>query len=255
VADQIGQENSPERYIDALVEVFAAVRRVLRADGSLWINLGDAFENKQLLLLPSRLAQALQGAGWVLRSEIVWQKNGLSESVKDRPAKGHETIYLLTRRRSRYHYDAAAVREPAATEPHAPGNRIAVRPTDSYTKKPDRIWGEDGKRNLRTVWSIPTEAQPGHHAAFPAELVERCIRAGCPEGGTVLDPFAGVGTTLMVADRLQRDAIGIELNADYCHAARRRMLRDGGMFAQAALDLTLPAPASGQMEMFADGGG
>jgi len=255
VAEQVGQEQDPQHYIETLVAIFAQMRPVLRRDGTFWLNLGDAYADKQPLMIPSRLALALQADGWILRSEIVWSKpNPMRESVKDRPVNAHEKISLFSKSR-RYHYDAQAVREAAATEPHAPGNRSTGRmPSDNCVEQADRVWGADGMRNLRNVWELSTEGARGHHAAFPTELAETCIKAGCPVGGTVLDPFAGTGTTLMVADRLQRDAVGIELNPRYCQMARDRALRDGGMFAQMALDLIVSEREDPQqIELFPGG--
>jgi DNA modification methylase len=338
VDGQIGQEPTPEEYLDKMVAVFREVRRVLRADGVCWVNMGDGYgggpcgggsvfdsgrtdgratyeadkprgreymkvrprppglKPKDLIGMPWRLAFALQADGWWLRSEVIWSKsNPMPESVTDRPTKAHEQIFLLTKA-ARYFYDAEAVREPAEygrcgwdsqqfkggdiTRHHGgPGNHR-------------RGCDPGAGRNLRSVWTIPTQPYPdAHFATFPEKLPELCIRAGTSAHGccaacgtpwrrvleksdqtrsgpvasgwrevrradleaigrcgevsstttgwakgcdcktdarvpcTVLDPFAGSGTTLAVARREGCRAIGIELNAEYCELAVKRISR------------------------------
>ena len=314
---QLGLEASPDEWIAEMVAVFREVRRVLRSDGTLWLNVGDSYNAnqgsgcfdtngdgggkkrfthtpkmntglapKQLLMMPARLALALQADGWWLRSDIIWAKpNPMPESVTDRPTSAHEHVFLLSKS-ARYFYDADAVRDEA-----------------EYGR---RNWSAG--RNCRNVWTIATEAFPqSHYATMPTELAERCIKAGTSERGccakcgapwvrqternvaftsgsgragnvpagkylgaeqalsgsydirmgpsvsstttgwapsctceaptrpcTVLDPFAGAGTTCLVADRLQRHSIGIELNPAYCTMARNRIAQDAGMFAEVA---------------------
>ena len=278
---ELGLESTPEEYVENMVKVFREVRRVLRDDGTLWLNLGDSYaasgvsglaikgdtstlvgsansahtaqkktvpsglKPKDLVGIPWRVAFALQADGWWLRSDIIWAKpNPMPESVRDRPTKAHEYIFLLTKS-ERYFYDNVAVMEPAQYgEQHA--NKATSWGTDrkhpnkanvaDYAFKGDNHTTsrmEDGShgRNRRTVWTIATKPYPeAHFAVFPPELPEICIKAGCPEGGTVLDPFAGAGTTLMVALRLGRDAIGIELSPTYAEMARRRIDQDCPMF-------------------------
>jgi DNA modification methylase len=221
-AGQLGLEATPDEYVRNLVNVFREVRRVLREDGTLWLNLGDTYASgtkgsgggrandptnftgkaqkfsalkvdcgvpdKNLLGVPWRVAFALQADGWFIRSEIIWHKpNAQPSTVTDRPIRDHEQLFLLTRN-ARYYYDIEAVKEDGIT----------------------------GRRHRRTVWTVQTKPyRNAHFAVFPPALIEPCILAGAPEGGTVLDPFAGSGTTLMVARQHNRRAIGIELNPDY----------------------------------------
>jgi DNA modification methylase len=255
---QIGLEETPAEYVSNLLEVFKEVKRVLRPDGTLWLNLGDTYSTdgkwgggktnagknytsfaggyrslkketglagKQLLGIPWRVAFALQDDGWWLRSEIIWHKpNAMPESVTDRPTKSHEQIFLLTKS-PRYYFDMDAIREPHERLWNASnGGSIstgrhkdcggAMGGMDSHPKGyplPNPLG-----RNKRTVWSVATQVYSGSHfATFPEKLIEPCILAGCPVGGTVLDPFGGSGTTGRVAAKHGRNAILIELNPDY----------------------------------------
>lgn len=270
VDGQIGLEATPAEFVARMVDVFREVRRVLRKDGTCWMNLGDSYLNakgeaggvdpkqparrhglrpqdvsiagikrKDLIGVPWRAAFALQADGWWLRSDIIWSKpNPMPESVTDRPTKAHEYVFLLTKS-ERYHYDAEAIAEPAI---HAGdvkttnGNAGMAGGYDGHRTRDGFKRGVTVKetRNKRTVWTIPSAPFPeAHFATFPPELVEPCIKAGCPVGGTVLDPFGGAGTTGLVADRLQRNAILIELNPEYAAMAERRIHGDRG----ALLDL------------------
>ena len=271
---QIGLEPTPEEYVAALVDVFREVRRVLRDDGTVWLNLGDSYASpiggnnvglrtaqfgegnemgkkvdgldatrkassvrkkivglkpKDLVGIPWRVAFALQADGWYLRSDIIWAKpNPMPESVTDRPTKAHEYVFLLSKS-ARYYYDADAVRESDAGTDHArrvltgpslePSGGLAGPHTGIRT-----IGGRNGSgRNLRSVWTIATQPYPGaHFATFPRKLVEPCVKAGCPADGTVLDPFAGTGTTGFVANALGRRAVLIDLNPDYIDQAMKR---------------------------------
>jgi DNA modification methylase len=182
---------------------------------------------------------ALQADGWWLRQDIIWHKpNPMPESVRDRCTKAHEYVFLLTKS-ERYFYDIEAVREDAketsGVNMRAPkydggsGDRVK-NGTQSQTtvKQYDEIKGA----NRRSVWTIATQPfSEAHFATFPPELPELCIKAGCPAGGTVLDPFGGAGTTGLVADRIGRNAILIELNPEYADMARKRIEGDAGMFA------------------------
>lgn len=274
---EIGCESTLDAYIDRLTKVFREVRRVLRGDGTLWLNIGDSYAGswgaqsrgddypgtlaypskrmlsgrqisaaqrrqsgagstkrtpglkpKDLMMTPARLAIALQDDGWWLRSEIVWWKpNGMPESCTDRPTAVHEKIFLLSKGR-RYWYDAEAVKEQAFDVGRENGR--AGRDEDPRARPP----GSNPKtgRNLRNVWDLPVKwFAEAHFATFPPEIPERCILAGCPVGGTVLDPFGGSGTTGLVADRLGRSAILIELNPEYCQMAKRRINGDAPLFA------------------------
>ena len=263
---QIGLEATPDEYLATMVAVFREVRRVLRPDGTCWVNMGDSFSGgnnvgwrpgnpgknggnsnrdgvghvpglaaKQLLMMPARLALALQADGWWLRSDIIWHKpNPMPESCTDRPTSAHEHVFLLTKR-ARYFYDADAVREERTDIEDAKAFRGGCYVNDKPGKR--TILGNDyvsinGGRNLRNVWTIATAPySEAHFATYPPALAERCIKAGSRLGDTVLDPFAGAGTTLLVADRLQRDAIGIELNAAYTEMAMERCRADAPLFA------------------------
>jgi DNA modification methylase len=230
-AGQIGLEPTPEKYVDELVTIFSEMRRVLRSDGTFWLNVQDGYsaggfggggswgakpewqtiinrtgfkgapdgwKRKELLGLPGLLAAALSASGWYLRSEIIWAKHTASEPPRsDRPAKAHEYIFLLSK-----------------------------SATYAYERHPE---------SALSVWHITTGTDSsGHIAAMPPELAERCIKAGCPRGGTVLDPFGGAGTTGLVADRLQRSSVLIELNPEYAAMASRRIHDDAPLFAEAA---------------------
>jgi DNA modification methylase len=270
VAGQIGMEATFPEYVDALVGVFREVRRVLRDDGTLWLNLGDCYATgggkvgacpgggaqgaawaergamtqanrmpqpglkpKDLVGIPWRVAFALQGDGWWLRSDVIWQKpNPMPSSVADRPTPAHEYVFLLTKS-ERYHYDAAAIAEPAVSD-HPSGNGFKREARLSYrdevgARGNDEPWtAVGGTRNRRTVWTIPTQPfAEAHFATMPPALAEPCILAGAPVSGVVLDPFGGAGTTALVARRLGRRFVHIELNPDYLAIARRRVDGEG----------------------------
>jgi len=264
---QIGTERTAQEFVDGLVAVFAAVRRVLRDDGTLWLNLGDTYnafnaaagpggwpgqerranarpklesgfglrdkglKEKDLIGVPWRVALALQADGWFLRSDIIWHKtNPMPESVKDRPTKSHEYLFLLAKTET-YYYDYEAVLEDG--EGNGSGNKAKRWGNNHTTERSEGTgaverhssipWEGRPTRNRRTVWTVPTKPYNGaHFATFPPELIEPCIMAGCPEGGTVLDPFLGSGTTAEVAQRNGCRCVGIELNADYVEIAKAR---------------------------------
>jgi len=277
VAGQIGLEPSPDAFVAELVDVFREVRRVLRADGTLWLNLGDSYAGsgkggnpegsqwkgfvgnkdrekaaqpagkqlwghkaKDLIGIPWQVAFALRADGWYLRQDIIWSKpNPMPESVTDRCTKAHEYIFLMSKS-GRYHYDAGAIAEAAI---YAGDVRDYTGDQKSNRADPDlqrtlprgKTITVGDTRNKRSVWNVPSLPFPGSHfATFPPDLIEPCIKAGCPEGGTVLDPFGGAGTTGMVADRLKRHAILIELNPEYAAMAEQRIRGDAGMFADVA---------------------
>jgi DNA modification methylase len=316
VAGQIGLESTYQDFVEQMVAVFREVRRVLRADGTLWLNLGDSYASgeigrhdggrtygdtydrksfgerqqrrpsglkpKDLCGIPWRVAFALQADGWWLRQDIIWSKpNPMPESVTDRCTKAHEYVFLLSKS-ERYYYDAEAIKEAAFAENEhdltgpgmfAPGqtsqrgNRRRTGKSGDYgngagRKDGDRYpsggWTEGATRNRRSVWEVdedefeqfiawkaaqrvrgsvwPIATQPfkqAHFATFPPALIEPCILAGCPKGGTVLDPFFGAGTTGLVADRLRRHCIGIELNPAYADMARKRIIGDAPLFVAA----------------------
>jgi DNA modification methylase len=274
-AGQIGLEATPDAYVARLVDVFREVRRVLRDDGTLWLNLGDTYnayngnrgpsqsisgnindavpalpsgsgltakdcKPKDLLGIPWMVAFALRSDGWWLRQDIIWHKpNPMPESVTDRCTKAHEYVFLLTKS-ARYFYDAAAIAEAA----DYPGDDRHSR-TDTR-KTADAMCADGGSRartgnptgitrNARSVWTIATQPYSGaHFATMPPALAERCIKAGSKPGDTVLDPFGGAGTTGLVADRLNRDAILCELNPEYARLARERIKDDAPLFAGVA---------------------
>jgi DNA modification methylase len=266
VEGQLGLEPTPEEYITTMVEVFREVRRVLRKDGTVWLNMGDSYSTdgpgaaygwtngktsvrdaatiasyrhsltglpaKNLVGIPWRLAFALQADGWYLRSDIIWAKpNPMPESVTDRPTKAHEYVFLLTKS-ARYFYDADAVREPS-DHPNLVGKlqRVSYHDASAMRGDGDRIVERTAARNLRSVWKIPTEPFPeAHFATFPKKLVEPCIRAGSKTGDLVLDPFAGSGTVGVVALRLGRSFVGIELSPVYAEMACRCIENDAPLF-------------------------
>jgi DNA modification methylase len=265
VAGQIGVEASYTDYVEIMRGVFAEVRRVLRADGTLWLNMGDCYaaaqngrsardtkiyghdnrtfrdkpfstignglKPKDLVGMPWRVAFALQADGWYLRSDIIWSKpNPMPESVTDRPTKAHEYVFLMSKS-ERYFYDRDAIRE----EPTGRTDSIVHFGHGPHAQSHTPNYQLDGLvgRNKRTVWQIPTAPFPeAHFATFPPALIEPCILAGCPKDGTVLDPFGGAGTTGLVADRLGRNAILIELSHDYAAIAEKRITGDAPLFAQ-----------------------
>ena len=316
--DGIGLEESVTDHLAALVGVFAEVRRVLRKDGTLWLNYGDAYAGswgaqsregkanvsvvsgeqvaaapkrtgtgsrartpdckpKDLIGLPWALAFALRADGWFLRQDIIWSKpNPMPESVTDRCTKSHEYLFLLSKS-ERYFYDQEAILEPCSPTTHARlsqdlqnqvgserahaggktnGNMKAVSRTVGVgANARPRKAAPDGSgtknnpsfdaamaimptaRNKRSVWEVATQPfSEAHFATFPPALIEPCIKAGCPRGGVVLDPFGGAGTTGLVADRLGRNSILIELNPAYAAMAERRINDDAPLFSKAAAE-------------------
>jgi DNA modification methylase len=207
------------------------------------IRVDHGLKPKDLIGIPWRVAFALQADGWYLRSSIIWHKpNPMPESVTDRPTSAHENIFLFAKSQ-RYFYDAEAVKEESSTFGRQNTNGLSPKMLEKQAL--GHVSAKTGmvdpyayeKRNLRNVWTIPTEPFPGSHfAVFPPALIEPCIKAGCPVGGTVLDPFGGAGTTGLVADRLGRNALLIELNPEYAEMARRRIEGDAGMFAGVGLE-------------------
>jgi len=285
---QIGLEETPDAYVAKMVEVFREVRRVLRDDGTLWLNLGDSYAGswaaqsrpdgndekstlqggnqlsarqvaahprrthtgstkntpglkpKDLIGIPWRVAFALQADGWWLRQDIIWHKpNPMPESVRDRCTKAHEYVFLMSKS-ERYYYDAEAIAEDAIHE----GRVVRAKAGQSQYDDQPKTYGSSGNgfmnkdhlittRNKRSVWTVTTKPFKGaHFATFPPKLIEPCILAGCPVGGTVLDPFGGSGTTGMVAMKHGRSATLIELNHEYVEIARARIAAvQPGLFA------------------------
>lgn len=255
IEGQVGLEESPDQYVQKIVEVFREVRRVLRDDGTLWVNLGDSYagswgnygghnrgkgtqrqitvgslvpnpaydglenwrppaskklagiKEKDLIGIPWSVAFALRADGWFLRSDIIWAKpNPMPESVKDRCTRSHEYIFMFSKSR-RYYYDSAAIAEDTVS--------AGVKT------------GSSKKKNKRDVWFVsPAQFEGAHFATYPPKLVEPCVLAGCPQGGTILDPFCGSGTTGVVALNHGRNFIGLELNPEYAEMSRNRILSE-----------------------------
>lgn len=233
------------QYLDAMMEFGRKVFRVLRQDGTLWLNIGDTFARhaegkfkaKDLIGIPWSLAFRLRDeCGFYLRSEVIWEKpNPMPESATDRPTKAHEQIFLFTKN-EKYYYDADAIREVAVTKPHSHGcskqatqfHSIRSGAADAAFREPDRIWAADGKKNKRSVWTVNVSPYKGAHmATFPPALIEPCVMAGCPVGGLVLDPFAGASTTGVVSLANGRRFVGIELNPEYCTVSEGRLAQFG----------------------------
>ena len=231
---QLGMEDTPEEFVDNLVNVFREVKRVLRDDGTLWLNLGDSYgKNKQLTGIPWRVAFALQQDGWYLRQDIIWHKpNPMPESVKNRCTKAHEYIFLLSKK-AKYYYDNENIKEDAKY-PQGPSAAHAIRKGSKDPLMRTRAGlnkiGANPKKNKRSVWTITTKPFKGaHFATFPKDLIEPCVLAGCPEGGTVLDPFGGSGTTGIVAAQHNRNAVLLELNQEYIDLAHARIDKELGI--------------------------
>mgnify|MGYP003647476128 FL=1 len=263
--DQLGQEPTPEEYVENLVDIFREVKRVLRDDGTLWLNLGDSYvgtgskgkhkdpksnsrngqtsatnnkvqglKSKDMVGIPWRVAFALQEDGWYLRSDIIWHKNNcMPSSVKDRPTSSHEYIFLLAKNQ-KYYYDKDAILEPLAHPelcdkgPSGFGGLKHTAMSKNTTNATYSGRKYDAKKlkgkNKRDVWTIPTSGYKGSHVAvYPPKLIEPCILAGCPNGGIVLDPFSGAGTTGVVAIQNGKQYIGIELNPEYVKLSEDRI--------------------------------
>lgn len=287
---QLGLEDTVEDYINKLTDIFREVRRVLKDDATLWLNMGDSYagstkgrkmgniamklqsrgiitthlmtdcsikkipgyKNKDLMGIPWLLAFTLRNDGWYLRQDIIWEKpNAMPESVKDRCTKSHEYIFLLSKQ-SKYYFDYEAIKEPAVgfnniapagskgTLPNSglrKGNSRTFRGGGVYTKGQSfnnsaEVMREShgnnenmtGLRNKRSVWTVATQGyKEAHFATFPEKLIEPCVLTGSKEGGIILDPFLGSGTTAVVAKKHNRGFIGIELNPEYVEMAKRRL--------------------------------
>jgi DNA modification methylase len=251
---QIGLEETPEAFVAKMVEVFREVKRVLRDDGTLWLNLGDSYagnnsqasnngragygnererivnrtgnglKTKDLIGIPWMVAFALRADGWYLRQDIIWHKpNPMPESVTDRCTKAHEYIFLFSKSQ-KYHFDNEAIKEQTGREGGAPRVFGAKKQEGTLRQDIGRDFVDDGTRNKRSVWTVTTKPYSGaHFATFPPDLIEPCILAGAPEGGVVLDPFMGSGTTAHTALRAGRQYVGCELNGEYIKLANKRL--------------------------------
>lgn len=261
--DQFGLEETPQQYVDNMVKLFREVKRVLKDDGTLWLNLGDSYSSggrqsttnqslrgekqygvtrpkanknikpKDLIGIPWRVAFALQADGWYLRQDIIWHKpNPMPESVHDRCTKSHEYIFLLSKSPS-YYYDNESIKEKAiGNNPGNKSHKYFNSHDEKFKTKTNlkNITAVDF-RNKRSVWTVNTKSyKEAHFATYPEKLILPCIKAGCPKGGIVLDPFMGAGTTGLVARKLNRNYIGFELNADYIKIAEKRIFNDIGLF-------------------------
>jgi DNA modification methylase len=274
MSGQIGLEETPQQYVNRLVKVFDQGRRVLKQNGTLWLNLGDSYAGsgkgrnsdgthsqgpkqqtntgsvvgnlsrsnnygikaKDLIGIPWMVAFALRNAGWYLRQDIIWSKPSvMPESVKDRCTKSHEYIFLLSKNAT-YHFDYESIKEPVAASTandkrYLNGTITNNRPERGFTGSPSRGAGmlnskaQSDKRNKRTVWHVANKPfREAHFATFPPALITDCIKAGCPTGGVVLDPFMGAGTTAVTAWQLGRRFIGYELNPEYVAIAEKRLM-------------------------------
>lgn len=288
IEGQLGLESTPEEYISKLADIFDEVHRVLKNDGTLWVNIGDTYNGnklgntnakwkstntesfskkiwsvvkpKDLIGIPFMLAFELRKRGWYLRQDIIWNKtNAMPESVTDRCTKSHEYIFLLSKSQ-KYYFDYEAIQEKSVTQDlkgtvRFSGNKYGNNTDKHYQTYSGNEWNPKTKncqyngqtpnsfhvsrelgipdkeyfvRNKRDVWSVATEpSKESHIAMYPTKLIVPCILAGCRRGGVVLDPFMGSGTTALVAKRLERHFIGVELNPEYKKIADRRIWEDG----------------------------
>jgi DNA modification methylase len=266
---QIGLEQTPDEYVAEMVAVFREVRRVLRDDGVLWLNLGDSYAGsgkgpagnlgskhnerhlehkhsaivpeglkpKDLVGIPWRVAFALQADGWWLRQDIIWHKpNPMPESVADRCTKAHEYLFMLTKS-AKYYFDNEAIKEPSAqlgkTNIRFGGNKYGDSTDPKHATKSGNEYTDNGTRNRRSVWTIPTKPFRGaHFAVMPEALVEPCILATSKPEDMVLDPFLGSGTVGLVAQRHNRRWVGCELNPDYAKIAEERISKEANLFTE-----------------------
>lgn len=263
VSGQIGVERTPESYVAALVDVFREVRRVLKDDGTVWLNLGDSYATnggahggrsdnqsgvgakrthaagagdqdprrapsglkpKDLIGIPWRVAFALQADGWYLRQDIIWHKpNPMPESVRDRCTKAHEYLFLLTKS-ERYYFDAEAIKEPSTGVTGGGFSKAYAESQPKHGAMTLTRPRDTGRRNKRSVWTItPKPFKGAHFATFPPALVEPCVLAGSRPGDVVLDPFGGSGTTGLVARGHGRSAVLLDLNPNYLAIAQARL--------------------------------
>ncbi len=252
VDGQIGLEQSPAEYVASMVTVFRECWRVLRNDGTLWINLGDTYSGggtigrnnknsnkiwnqgnhqhlsiikpKNLIGIPWRVAFALQDDGWFLRSDIIWNKpNPMPESVTDRPTRAHEYVFLLTKS-AQYFYNTKAIAEKSTGVGGGKFSGATAKAQIGHGAMRLERPIDKGLRNARSVWTFATPSYSGSHfAVMPLELAQRCILAGSPVGGLVFDPFGGAGTTAVVAAKLNRRFVSTELNMQYIKLASERL--------------------------------
>lgn len=256
--DQLGLESTPEAYVNNMVCVFSEVRRVLKDDGVLWVNIGDSYNGsggaggdygkgglkegqpkypgrnvpslkpKDLVGIPWRLAFALQADGWYLRQDIIWHKpNPMPESVSDRCTKSHEYVFLLSKS-PKYYFDSLAIKEPSTKSNTSSirfgGDKYGTNDDAIHRTKSGKDYVDSGTRNKRSVWTIATKGYRGaHFAVMPEALAEPPILASSRPGDLVLDPFMGSGTTAVMALHHGRDFVGCELNPEYVDLAQTRV--------------------------------
>jgi DNA modification methylase len=268
IDEQFGLEKTYQDYLANTVKVFETFKPKLKDTATIWWNVGDSYSSgkrtsttnqslrgnknygvtrtpvqngikeKDLLMIPNRVAIALQDAGWYIRSEIIWYKpNPMPESVRDRPTSAHEKIWLITKSK-KYYYDADAIREPLAASSlnrlnqDIKNQKGSTRGNGGMKSNGNmKAVGNKETKNKRNVWTVTTKpCKEAHFATFPKDLIEPCIKAGCPEGGLVLDPFGGSGTTGIVAAQNNRNAVLIELNQKYIDIAKKRIDKELGLF-------------------------
>ena len=228
--DQLGQENTLEEYIVNLCDVFDGVWDALADDGVFWLNIGDKYDDKDLMGIPWRVALELKNRGWILRNDIIWHKpDSLPVPLKDRCNSCHEMIFMFTKNK-KYYYDIEAIMEPlkdptAHSTTSIGGNKHSARGESGvYTGKKGWDARKLKGKIRRDVWTIATaRSKEQHFAVFPEKIPELCIKASTREGDIVLDPFSGSGTTGVVAKKLGRSYIGVELNEDYAIMSRKRI--------------------------------
>jgi len=271
VDGQLGLESTYQEHIKNIIKLFRIIKPKLKDSATIWLNYGDSYATtvngrsaaktkeignddrgfvdkpfstiqgsikpKDLVMIPNRIAIALQDDGWWIRSEIIWHKpNPMPESIKDRPTSCHEKIWLITKNK-KYYYDADAIKEPCKvqvskkTKIRFGGNKYGDSKDKHHQTKSGNNYVDTGLKNKRNVWTVSTKPfKDAHFATFPKDLIEPCIKAGCPKGGIVLDPFGGSGTTGIVAALNNRNAILIELNKEYVNIAKKRINTELGLF-------------------------
>ena len=239
VEGQLGLEKTPEEYVNNLCDIFDEVYRVLKKTGTLWLNLGDTYNKGALQGIPWMVAFELKRRGWILRQDIIWAKpNPMPESVKNRCTKSHEHIFILSKS-PKYYFDFESIKEPAVSKTGSPQDdwkfqedhykNLQYNGQSNHSFHKNRVNGveyqsPDGMRRKRDVWNVSVKPfKEAHFATFPPDLIEPCVLAGCPEGGTTLDPFGGAGTTALVSKKNNRNNISIELNQEYIDIAKKRL--------------------------------
>ena len=252
VSDQIELESSLDEYIDKLTDIFSEILRILKPQGTLWLIIGDSYvgsykaaaqypnntqlKKKDLIGIPWMLAFALRSIGYYLRQDIIWFKpNAMPESVKDRCTKSHEYIFLLSKS-NRYYFDSETIKQPAKSKLRSTivkHRRVDSRvPGKNYKTFHSKHIQTSSLVNKRDVWIQNTRPSGTniHFAAFPPELIHDCVIAGCPQGGVILDPFMGTGTTAMVALQNQRHYVGFEINPDYIPVIDKKIQIEPNIF-------------------------